>query len=389
MTRHEFDLLYTIRNKGKKSVRELAELTGTSIGFVSEKLREFTDRGYIDAAGITDAGYTALEPYHVKNAIIMAAGMSTRFVPLSLEKPKGLLVVKNEVLIERQIEQLRDAGIKEIVLVLGYKKESFFYLESKYDVKIIINPDFHIKNNIETIWLAQKYIGNSYICSSDDYFTENPFTDYVYQSYYSSIHVTEKTGEWYMDKDSKGNLTKVRYYGEEGDVMLGHAYWNNDFSRAFLRLVNEHHELGDYDDKLWEVLLADNVSKLPPMQVKVYPDGIIFEFDSLDELREYLRLNASRPLTVAEVAAHFGYSCDHLSRLYRREFGCDLKRGIVGARLRHIEALLLNTDYPLKTIAHMCGFGDENALVKFFGYHEGISPTSYRSRFFRVHRNAH
>lgn len=101
MTRHEFDLLYTIRNKGKKSVRELAELTGTSIGFVSEKLREFTDRGYIDAAGITDAGYTALEPYHVKNAIIMAAGMSTRFVPLSLEKPKGLLVVKNEVLIER------------------------------------------------------------------------------------------------------------------------------------------------------------------------------------------------------------------------------------------------------------------------------------------------
>lgn len=141
MTRHEFDLLYTIRNKGKKSVRELAELTGTSIGFVSEKLREFTDRGYIDAAGITDAGYTALEPYHVKNAIIMAAGMSTRFVPLSLEKPKGLLVVKNEVLIERQIEQLRDAGIKEIVLVLGYKKESFFYLESKYDVKIIINPD--------------------------------------------------------------------------------------------------------------------------------------------------------------------------------------------------------------------------------------------------------
>ena len=287
MTRHEFDLLYTIRNKGKKSVRELAELTGTSIGFVSEKLREFTDRGYIDAAGITDAGYTALEPYHVKNAIIMAAGMSTRFVPLSLEKPKGLLVVKNEVLIERQIEQLRDAGIKEIVLVLGYKKESFFYLESKYDVKIIINPDFHIKNNIETIWLAQKYIGNSYICSSDDYFTENPFTDYVYQSYYSSIHVTEKTGEWYMDKDSKGNLTKVRYYGEEGDVMLGHAYWNNDFSRAFLRLVNEHHELGDYDDKLWEVLLADNVSKLPPMQVKVYPDGIIFEFDSLDELRAF------------------------------------------------------------------------------------------------------
>lgn len=123
--------------------------------------------------------------------------------------------------------------------------------------------------------------------------------------------------------------------------------------------------------------------------IGTFVGGLVMGIPVGYELREYLRLNASRPLTVAEVAAHFGYSCDHLSRLYRREFGCDLKRGIVGARLRHIEALLLNTDYPLKTIAHMCGFGDENALVKFFGYHEGISPTSYRSRFFRVHRNAH
>ena len=62
------------------------------------------------------------------NAVIMAAGMSTRFVPISLEKPKGLLVVKNEVLIERQIEQLQEAGIKEIVIVLGYKKEAIIML---------------------------------------------------------------------------------------------------------------------------------------------------------------------------------------------------------------------------------------------------------------------
>ena len=38
-----------------------------------------------------------------RNAIIMAAGTSSRFVPLSVERPKGLLEVKGEVLIERQI----------------------------------------------------------------------------------------------------------------------------------------------------------------------------------------------------------------------------------------------------------------------------------------------
>ena len=68
-----------------------------------------------------------------RNAIIMAAGMSSRFVPLSLETPKALLKVKGEIMIERQIRQLREAGINEIIIVVGYLKEQFAYLEEKYD----------------------------------------------------------------------------------------------------------------------------------------------------------------------------------------------------------------------------------------------------------------
>ena len=63
-----------------------------------------------------------------RNAIIMAAGMSTRFVPLSVEMPKALIRVRGEVLIERQIKQLKAAGISEIVVVTGYLKEQFDYI---------------------------------------------------------------------------------------------------------------------------------------------------------------------------------------------------------------------------------------------------------------------
>lgn len=66
--------------------------------------------------------------YKVDNAIIMAAGTSSRFVPLSYELPKALITVKGEVLIERQIRQLKEAGINEIVVVTGYKKELLYYL---------------------------------------------------------------------------------------------------------------------------------------------------------------------------------------------------------------------------------------------------------------------
>ncbi|MBQ1982979.1 MAG: NTP transferase domain-containing protein, partial [Clostridia bacterium] len=49
--------------------------------------------------------------YQVDNAVIMAAGTASRFAPLSYERPKALISVKGEVLIERQIRQLKEAGV--------------------------------------------------------------------------------------------------------------------------------------------------------------------------------------------------------------------------------------------------------------------------------------
>ena len=297
MTKNEFTLLYAVKRHGLLSCRKLKELTGLSVGFVSQTLRAFTECGWVVSSGspgrpcsggITEKGLEALKPYKVDNAVIMAAGMSTRFVPLSLEKPKGLLVVKGEVLIERQIEQLQAAGIRDIIIVLGYKKEAFFYLESKYEgLRLVINPEYNTKNNTHTLYLARNYLKNTYICSSDDYFTENPFDEYVYRSYYSAIHVTEKTSEWYMFPDAKGNISGVVKGGEEGDIMLGHAYWDRSFSDMMKAILIADHGVGRYDSLLWEDVLIAHLKTLPPMEIKLYPHDVIFEFDSLAELRAF------------------------------------------------------------------------------------------------------
>ena len=105
------------------------------------------------------------------------------------------------------------------------------------------------------------------------------------------------------------------------------------------------------------------------------------------EVREYLRIHAGKDLRVLDVARQFGYSPDHLSRVYRKEFGCDLKEGIVRQRLSAAESLLMNTDYSIKEISAMCGFEDENLFVKFFKYHGKITPRTYRNRFFGIHMN--
>ena len=151
----------------------------------------------------------------VDNAIIMAAGLSSRFNPLSRGQHKALAVVKGEVLIERQIKQLQNAGVPEIYIVTGYLAEKFNYLAEKYKVKFIYNPFYRTRNNNASIWVAKDIISNSYICSADNYFTENPFEKEVDYSYYSAEYAFDSTKEWCMTEDEDGYISSVTIGGRD------------------------------------------------------------------------------------------------------------------------------------------------------------------------------
>ena len=137
--------------------------------------------------------------YKVDNAVIMAAGASSRFAPLSYEMPKALIPVRGEVLIERQIRQLQEAGVPEIIVVTGYKHECFDYLADKFHVKLVHNPEYHVRNNHSSIYAVRNYLHNSYICSSDNYFTKNPFETEVDDAYYAAVYADGETREWCME----------------------------------------------------------------------------------------------------------------------------------------------------------------------------------------------
>ena len=144
----QFDVLYALLRSGSPMTqRQLHETTGMSLGRINAAVRECEAAGYVTDRALTPAGAQALEPYRVSNAVIMAAGLSSRFAPISYERPKGTLRVRGEVLIERQIRQLQAAGIEDITVVVGYKKEYFFYLVDKLGVRIVVNDDYVACNN--------------------------------------------------------------------------------------------------------------------------------------------------------------------------------------------------------------------------------------------------
>ena len=254
-----------------------------------------------------------------RNAIIMAAGTASRFVPLSAERPKGLLEVKGEILIERQICQLQEAGISDITIVVGYKAEMFEYLKEKFGVSIVLNEDYYRYNNTSSVIRVLDKLGNTYICSSDNYFPENVFKEAPSQSYYSALYAEGKTGEYCLTLDAEDNITEVAVGGHDAWYMIGQVYFSEDFSKAFKQLLAVEYEKEETKQGYWEDVYIRYINELPLMRVHRYKEHDIEEFDSIDELRLFDEsyINDTRSTVVKAIAKEMNCSEAELSKFTR------------------------------------------------------------------------
>ena len=306
-------LLRDIYSNNSITQRALCRSTGFALGTVNSTLNEMTKEGLIvrtDAGcRLTAKGLEALKPYKVDCALIMAAGFGSRFVPLSFEKPKGLLEVFGEPMVERQIRQLKEAGIDDIAIVVGYMKEKFEYLTDKFGVKLIYNPDYATRNNIGSIEYAYDYLygRNAYILSSDNWIRNNMYHAYEPYAWYSSKHADGRTSEWTLVTDKKGKITDTFPGGSDCDYMFGPAYFSRGFGKCFLPVLKRYCELPGTEDYYWEHVLMQMLNKEAAKRLNAYfghipeieycgkiemyinrqPEDNVYEFENLEELREF------------------------------------------------------------------------------------------------------
>src|SRR3989344_2897797 len=66
----------------------------------------------------------------IRKAVIPAAGFGTRFLPQTKAMPKEMLPIVDKPVIQYVVEELVDAGIKDIILVTGYHKRT---IEDHFD----------------------------------------------------------------------------------------------------------------------------------------------------------------------------------------------------------------------------------------------------------------
>jgi MurNAc alpha-1-phosphate uridylyltransferase len=109
-------------------------------------------------------------------AMILAAGRGQRMMPLTQTMPKPMLKVQNKPLIEHHVNNLKAAGITDIVINLawqGNKIKAYFKDGSQFGVNIVYSQE--VEGGLETaggIIQALPLLGESFIVINGDVFTD-------------------------------------------------------------------------------------------------------------------------------------------------------------------------------------------------------------------------
>lgn len=225
----------------------------------------------------------------VKNAIILAAGRSYSFAPFSYETPKALFKVRGETLIERQIQQLRAAGVANIAVVIGSMREKLYFLEEKYGVVLIENSLYASKNNLYSVLCAKEFLGDCFLCNCDNYYPQNPFLGHSDSSvsYRQAISKKGIDKEFNCYVNESGRITRILSNDAAAPYSLvGCTYLTVATAQRLIGLYVEAQRGLSVDHLFWEEFVGAHLDELD-IHIKQVDLGDVLEFDSVEDVRRF------------------------------------------------------------------------------------------------------
>ena len=99
-------------------------------------------------------------------AIILAAGKGTRLDGAAV-KPKCLVEVGGISLLQRQIDSLREANVKRIVVVVGFGAD-IVRDECDSDITFVDNVHYAETSSLYSLWLAREHLTDGFVVLNSD-----------------------------------------------------------------------------------------------------------------------------------------------------------------------------------------------------------------------------
>jgi len=241
----------------------------------------------------------------VTAALLMAAGRGTRIRPLSELTPKPLIKVNGIPMIESIIRAIKGAGIDKIIITVGYKKESFYYLRKLYENIIFIeNKEYGKKNTISSFYAAMNAIQNEncLVCESDLYIADPAIIKgEIDKSRYLLESTKPQNYEWGFHLE--GGIVK-KVVRPNAKVYLDHrmygvAYWVREDLDALIKAVDEAYKNEGHEQKAYDEIGNEIFGQIDMGVIRVNEDQI-YEIDTLDDL---VKVDVSYEAYLKKIAA--------------------------------------------------------------------------------------
>jgi len=212
------------------------------------------------------------------------------------------------------------------------------------------------------------------------------------------VYLNENGTEYSLHKNDVLLLDPhVRHFGYRSSVNTSFywLHWNQcglrpDIKQVAVKrpynlslLFNQllHYSADRYDGEVLDCVTKLIIAELCRMDEKTEGNKLV------NRVAEWIRVNIDLPIKVSDVSAQFGYHVDYLSRLFKHRYGQGLKEYIDNTKLQQIKGYLLNSNATLQEVAALCGFSEYKYFLKFFKYHEGMTPTEFCNVYSKTHIN--
>lgn len=285
INRIQFEYLMSLLESGENHGFQIHEIAPEKKDATQSIRNDLEDKGLIKDNQITDAGYSALEPYRAKRAVFVAAGFGSRLVPVTLNTPKPLVRVHGKRIIDGLIDACLAVGIEEIYIVRGYLAEQFDQLLYKYPmIKFIENPAYNETNNISSALCARYFFSNAYIFEAD-LLIRNPqlIKRYQYCSNFLGFF-KDKSDDWcFTVKD--GYIESQKIGGVNCYQEYGISYWDEESGRMLASDLKEAYEMPGGKELFWDKVPMEIFHDKYKVEVRECNEGDIVEIDTFRELK--------------------------------------------------------------------------------------------------------
>lgn len=209
----------------------------------------------------------------VKQAVIMAGGLGSRFGGRTKAMPKGFIEIEGKAMVERSVQKLIASGVEKIIIGTGHCHEYYDELAKKYPcIKTVCNENYQNTSSMGTLEVCAPYITDSaYLLESDLIYDSIGLFVLSNDKRKNVILASGKTNsedEVYLEADENGILKGVSKNKAEIKTVAGELVGISKVSKEFLnKMVRFYDETRKENAKIDYETVFKIIAKEDPIYV--------------------------------------------------------------------------------------------------------------------------